>query len=649
METVKTLKPLRSKGKPKKFVSFDSEDDSKGRMISIDFFDGFHHYTFFDRKKAIEFLYDFKISHNQYVYFVAHNLEYDLVNLFKGHFNLLEYVRWNNTLISAKLENKNIIFIDSFNLSKAPLKKLGDIIGLKKMEFDRFDVEYLKRDSEIVFRYIEMLQSKILKSYGVGLKYTLPAISMAIYLKNFLDFEIERYLEPDVFTSYFGGRTEAFYIGKEKDVNYCDVNSMYPYVMQDYFPDTSSITNADLSAQFGYGKFKIYQEMQISILPKRINNKVYFLNGEFAGIWTLEEIKQFLKYGGEIRETYWIKGTDKGYPYFKGFVNHFYKQKQTAKDKFYRTFYKLILNSLYGKFGERLKGQEMISFNDFNESKMKPIKKFEDRMLIETDKTNESKYSNPLWASYITAKARCYLNKNLIKINKSSKLLYCDTDSIVYSGKEDVLNISNKLGDWSLDKYDFIEIKGAKLYHAKNESEEIYRCKGIPDKFQDLFFNLGYVNFEQPIRFREAIAISNLTDNQKVKIMNYWTDINKSILTKYEKRNVKKNGNTMQKNINEFDKPEKTVKIEYHTLRKEILHLGGIRKTKDIPNWFFKSYFYLFRKNGNSIDELIDDLKVSGVFFKDIDDFLDNVGNKLNIDLESGLDISLLNSLDFYG
>ena len=64
--------------------------------------------------------------------FYAHNLQYDLGNLFSDSLNELDIIMVGSRLIRVSWRGKE--FRDSWNLYPMPLKKLGDAFGLKKMD-----------------------------------------------------------------------------------------------------------------------------------------------------------------------------------------------------------------------------------------------------------------------------------------------------------------------------------------------------------------------------------------------------------------------------------------------------------------------------------------------------------------------------------
>jgi hypothetical protein len=185
--------------------------------------------------------------------------------------------------------------------------------------------------------------------------------------------------------AYHGGRTECFRIGEYKDGPYykLDTNSMYPYVMHDYQyptclegeyknPDKDKtrrtadrkciITDCTLSTQLPYF---VYRQNERNIYPI----------GTFRTFLTTEEYITAYDSGGIIkvhRVSVYRKRN-----LFKQYVNFFYRMKQQAgkEDKrLIRSFAKLYLNALYGKFGQRGYTDDILGENEnFSRNSQCPI------------------------------------------------------------------------------------------------------------------------------------------------------------------------------------------------------------------------------------------------------------------------------------
>jgi hypothetical protein len=159
---------------------------------------------------------------------------------------------------------------------------------------------------------------------------------------------------------------------------------------------------------------------------------------------------------------------------FDDFIDHFYRSRLAAKargDKFHEIFYKLILNSAYGKFAQNPDNFQDCIILPFGEvpdivdaddatKNYQPIEKHQNYVIW--GKPSEYKrYLNVAIAASITGGSRATLLRGL---SATRRPLYCDTDSILcefFGGNTD----AKTLGAW---KHEFtgdqIAIAGKKLY-----------------------------------------------------------------------------------------------------------------------------------------------------------------------------------------
>ena len=139
---------------------------------------------------------------------------------------------------------------------------------------------------------------------------------------------------------------------------------LYPSVMLNEFPLSSSVK----SVPFPLLKFiNMYEgvtecevmtpkNMNIPLLPLRIDGKLKFPIGNFKGVWNNVELRKALSIGYKIRPIKQIIYTETFKP-FDTFVNAFYNKRLEFKkeNNAMELVMKLILNSLYGKFAQKEK------------------------------------------------------------------------------------------------------------------------------------------------------------------------------------------------------------------------------------------------------------------------------------------------------
>ena len=222
-------------------ISFDTEDDQKGNVSLVCFFDGIHFFDFYGptvREQSIRFIED----HPSEIFW-AHNLEYDLCNVFEIGKSPITHHYTGSRLIFADWEMRR--FFDTMNLSNPHLSiaKMGDQIGLPKLDPPPFDgrvtlelIDYCRCDCEIAFCWIQMMEKK-LSAFGARLLPTLPAIALDYFKDHCYPLELPRSapFRPLLYRAYAGGRTELFRLGPVEakgQVHSCDFQSMYPSVMR---------------------------------------------------------------------------------------------------------------------------------------------------------------------------------------------------------------------------------------------------------------------------------------------------------------------------------------------------------------------------------------------------------------------------------
>lgn len=187
-----------------------------------------------------------------------------------------------------------------------------------------------------------------------------------------------------------------------------------------------------------------------------------------------------------ILSNYLVFNTNKGF--FETFINYFYKIKCTSAGAIKQNA-KLILNSVYGKFGTK-KINDRYEF-ELNGGKFLPIKQ-------EKQSISDSIYV-PM-ASLITSYARHDL-KTVAETVGVKYVDYFDTDSLHFRiNKEYVLNKfkkidDTKLGYWAIEG----EFKGAIYLGSKRYAECLLqkdgsyqwevKCCGIPKDNQEYFAN----------------------------------------------------------------------------------------------------------------------------------------------------------------
>lgn len=206
-------------------------------------------------------------------------------------------------------------------------------------------------------------------------------------------------LEKEIRQAYSGGKVDVVenYI-KRKFYKY-DVNSSYPAMMKILplpFGPGKKTTEKDIYKIFGFVHAKVTapSNIRVPILPVKINGKTALFKNTVEGYFVSEELKDALKYGYKIEEIYSAICFEPKIGAFDDFVNHFYNTKSLAKksgNKTQEQLSKLVLNSLYGRFGLTDYDSELL-FVDFNKDKEFDINNNADILLKYNDFALVKKY-----------------------------------------------------------------------------------------------------------------------------------------------------------------------------------------------------------------------------------------------------------------
>ena len=510
-------------------LALDTEDDSQGTVKIINFFDGIKHTTFTSPTLKVD-AWDW-LNKQAPATVWATQLEYDLINLFGsewlGKLITLQYV--GAGLMRGFLKESKVTFFDTLRHWQYSVKQMGKFLNISKLEMPHLGcacdkcIEYCRRDSEITWRFVEEMLFRY-EVLGLRIKATLPSMAMQLFKKfygdNFTEFSDD--ILQKFKAGYYGGRVELYQQGRATGIiNHYDFNSLFPSVMVECrYPN---LRKWRLTKTPNFDNEGLFQGMvslpytYFPCLPVRNDTEILFPFGSFEGSWTYPEIRQCLADGGKVKVIECIEFEEVTKP-FNEYVNFCYGRRLQSATDLDSIMWKLMLNSLYGKFGQ-LEGITSIH---------------QDRgsgEVVEAVIGGKSKQSNVIWSAYVTAHARLKL---LVALRNCSKVYYTDTDSIF---TPDVLPVSIELGALKLEDSlngDETEIyfKGNKLYIYGDKA----RAKGIKPDLAREYIHTGRAIYRKPARFRES--------RRSFAKANVWYDVEKRQNKEYTKRKVLSDGRT---------------------------------------------------------------------------------------------------------
>lgn len=432
-------------------------------------------------------------------------------------------------------------------------------------------IEYLKHDCMGLYEVLEKFRNEML-NIGGDLGLTIASTSLKTfnrkYQKDFM-YMCPKTTNDELRNAYFGGRTEIFrlYAPELKDAYYYyyDINSLYPFVMRKYDypiskPNIIQTPNKDVFMEnngITHAKVTTPDKLYIPVLPAKIklktDTKLMFVLGSYEGWWDNELLRKAKEIGYKIEpiKSYAFKSEY----IFKDFVNDFYKIKQNSKkDTPMYLIAKLLMNSLYGKFGQRQISESIIKdpFPDADKYNVKEIIDFETGWC-KVEEEGKGKMYLPQIAVHVTAMAQLWLYKAFEDIlDKGYKVYYCDTDSITTDYQN--LPISTRLGDWKLEKrllsgyfvlpktYKTIDDKGHIELRAKGYSRKL-QDKIDKNAFENAIFNKDFSGFKVISDKKELLRAK--ASFRRFKEFNHLDYVRRSLQTTYNKRRILKDFDTI--------------------------------------------------------------------------------------------------------
>lgn len=511
-------KPYVARKTKKRICVYDTETDpfAEDRVVApftVGFYDGECYFDFWGDDCIDQFFTFLKENYaDQELLIYAHN---------GGRFDFyfqLDYLDrdqepfiMQGRIVSAKFGGQE--FRDSYKIIPSPLA------GYQKEEidynkFERGEREKHKREilayQKTDCLYLYDLVSSFHEMFGD--KLTIGSTALPV-LRSFHDYRLlTAKADENLRPYYYGGRCQAFETGIMRaplgsTFKVYDRNSMYPAAMREElhpvgFTYTLSRDITDKTA------FLLVEGWNDGAFPMRVGE------GENKGsldftvrrgkFWiTIHEYRAAVETGTfKTQRIVHARNCDE-WDTFAGFVDHYYNARLEAKaadDKIRDLFYKLLLNSAYGKFAQDPSEYESFMLRDaMNPPDREEMRSPENEggwypATVNRDLFVWARPSPHAWRSYknvgiaasITGAARANLLRNLALAKRP---MYCDTDSIIcesFTGETD----DKRLGGWKLEATGHVvAIAGKKMYCVLSYDQQFQdKLKTIP-KPHDLIFD----------------------------------------------------------------------------------------------------------------------------------------------------------------
>jgi hypothetical protein len=400
------------------------------------------------------------------------------------------------------------------------------------------------RDAGITFRAAKELHA-IYRNLGERPRLTLASTARSLWQEQYFGAKVYRPLEEirlAAGNAYYGGRTEPFRIGEFGPVTVVDVASMFPWAMvTGPFPVPwgafRRVSRTSKIEPTGLYRVRAHSDMELPVLPHRTDQGLIYPNGDFRGWYVGEELEYFRSVGGQFKVLEGFEFFEHCKP-FVSYVEDLFQKKQAARGPL-RTIFKLLLNALYGKFGQ--KGERVIScpLAKFQSMKVAPIDyRIWNGLAVYRIDGLPPPWGNNIWPAIVTARARVRLHQEMAKIlRRGGRLFYCDTDSVMFDlkGARYPATVTEP-GKFELrGRYRNILIVGKKEYalQAFDGTLELH-AKGVPMVARREYLETGKANFQRPTRLLESTRTGGAP--------NVWTSRSKERRVSFASRARKADG-----------------------------------------------------------------------------------------------------------
>ena len=509
---------------------------------------------------------------------------------FKDSYQILP-VSLKRLTLAFNVLNKSFFPHNFTNLSSTSLNYIGGVpdikffSGITASEYEGYSnnfkannwnlreeaIKYCQIDCVSLYQVLVKFNELIFNLFNVNIeKYpTISSLAFAIFRTKFLQensiCQIAGEMYHFIQKAYTGGSVNM-YIPKGLKLFGYDINSLYPFVMRNnYLPVGNPVyfkgnIRAKDPKAFGYFKVKvttpsslIYPVIQLHVKTKDGVRTIAPL-GTFTTTLFSPEMDNAVKFGYrfEILEGYTFEKAI----IFESYVDQLYKLRlEYSKDNPLNLVSKLLLNSLYGRFGmsdsftsiKVMNQKEYAKFEPKNINSILDVTPIGDKYMVETfsQKREDIALTNPekqvhnvniAIAAAIPAYGRMHMFNVMYELHKLGiKVYYMDTDSL-YTDKPipDYLISQTELGKFKLEhninKAIFL---APKVYALETDKgEHIFKVKGLTsannlnmEDFEALLVKDSYISqshilwfksmLDSNISVREQLYTLKVTNNKR--------------------------------------------------------------------------------------------------------------------------------------
>lgn len=357
--------------------------------------------------------------------------------------------------------------VDTTKVLPHEIKALDEVLFWQYLEND------VKAGQEMLYGFWKMIYE--LEGSIDDLPMTLPSLAMRLWRKTLtkpIYVTTNKNLREFERRAYSGGRTQCFRGGIYDSVRVYDINSQYPAVMRSGTYPVSykggwvrHYCGDDVVALYE-GDFRQTNTNVPAILRDEQSGEFVYSG---SGVYTHAEVAR-IRTMGEFTVKRGYVYVETGNP-FVGFIDKWYGLKLEAErngDTALRFVAKILMNSLYGKFGQRDEQWTLLKLTRDETIQLMAegvnIRHLGGYVLKEEKRISDFTFC--AIAAYVTSYARLLLLDYMDACyTQGGKVIYCDTDSVHCT--ETVLPSSDSLGDVKLEYEGEGAYAGRKLYGLK--------------------------------------------------------------------------------------------------------------------------------------------------------------------------------------
>lgn len=477
------------------------------------------------------------------------NLGYDLVNLFGDSLpDICRLYLAKKKIVGAHLKglSKVRFFEIGKFLPKMNLVKVGDLVGLKKLEIE-FNERRCQRDADIACRAGERI-TRCLANLDIGLRYS-PLSSALCAVETIIGHQPrpKREILEAGKAALYGGRTETFFIGHwgkhDGPLYYFDFKAQYAQAMLEPLPDFTSWSESKEPATGQYIAdcfIRVRARCGIGPIPCHDPERgLVFPEGVFKGIWTSTDLEND---NVEVLRYHKCWNFYNTAPHLQKFI-----KKLIPKDEenpISRAIKKGIYTGLSGKWAQGNEYSFLTNIDNARDEDYWNGVAFGDWILANR-KGKYPRHTNFVWTAFIQARARRWLNELFAAIHRENgKILYCDTDSALCSlaGKVRVKRLLSEFaGRLHTQRLSWARIFAPKVYtYGTADGITHVQARGIPGRLhEEIAHGQMELETEIPNSFVDLMKEAALNSHCNA-LKNRWRPRRYSVPRKFKNRNIQR-------------------------------------------------------------------------------------------------------------